>query len=68
MLTALTKFNEYFIKEPKYVYITITKNISLKWFLENPASYFTAYFPYKKTFIIFKFDEMIHVSNSISEY
>jgi len=48
----LTVFHEYLITSPEYFYNILTENISLAWLIEKPASYFTAYFPYKRTFVI----------------
>ena len=43
---------KYVTESPIYVYENITKNISLRWLIEKPASYFTAYFEYPRIFVI----------------
>lgn len=43
---------EYIIKSPDLLYTEITKNINMRFILEKPASYFTAYCYYPKTIIL----------------
>jgi hypothetical protein len=44
--------SKYVTKSPIYVYERVTRNISLRWLVEKPASYFTTYFEYPRLFVI----------------
>lgn len=41
-----------YLQSTEYVYDTITERIKLRWFIEKPASYFTAYGEYPRIFVI----------------
>lgn len=49
-----TFLNDNVIDSPAYFYETLTKNLSLKKWIEMPASYFTAYFEYPRM-VVFMF-------------
>ena len=54
IITRITELlREYIINAPEFLYTQLTSNKDLKSLLEKPASYFTAYFYYPKTIVIF---------------